>query len=89
MTGAWLVFLGIVAVALIYVVLPIVADTFLRYRAKRMVHCPVENKPARVLVDAPLAALTAVPGPPKLRIDRCSFWPDRADCAQRCTHYLV
>ena len=81
MTGAWMVFVGIVGLALIFVVLPIVADTFLRYRAKRMVHCPVENKTARVL--------TAVPGPPRLRIDRCSFWPDRADCAQRCTHYLV
>jgi hypothetical protein len=89
MTGAWMVLLGIVAVGVVFVVLLTMADTFLRYRAKRMVHCPVENKPARVLVDAALAALTAVPGPAKLRIDRCSFWPDRADCAQRCTRYLV
>ena len=38
---------------------------------------------------APIAALTSVLGQPKLRIDRCSLWPDRADCAQRCTRYLA
>ena len=88
MTTALLTFLAIIAVALLYVILPIVADTFGRYRAKRMVHCPEENKPARVLIDATLAAMTAVPGPPKLRVDRCTFWPDRADCAQGCTRQL-
>lgn len=89
MTAPLLTFLAIIAVALLYVVLPIVVDTFARYRAKRMVHCPEEGKPARVLIDATLAAMTAVPGPPKLRIDRCSFWPDRADCGQRCTRLLA
>ena len=88
MTTPSLTFLAIIAVALLYVVLPIMADTFARYRAKRMVHCPEEDKPARITIDATLAAMTAVPGPPKLRVDRCSFWPDRADCEQRCTRQL-
>jgi hypothetical protein len=64
------------------------ADTFARYRTKRTVHCPEENKPARVVIDATLAAMTAVPGPPKLLVDRCSLWPDRADCEQHCTRQL-
>jgi hypothetical protein len=88
MTAPLMTFLAIVAVGLLYVIVPIVADTFFRFRHKRIVQCPEEGKPARVLFDATLAALTAVPGPPKLRVDRCSFWPDRADCAQRCARDL-
>ena len=80
--------LAVLAIAALYVILPIVADTFTRFRGKRTVHCPTENRPARVIIDATLAAMTAVPGPPKLRVDRCSFWPDRIDCDQRCTRAL-
>ena len=89
MSAIWMVLVALLGLVVISVVLPIVADTFLRYRTKRVVHCPVENTNARVLVDAPIAALTSLLGQPKLRIDRCSLWPDRADCAQRCTRYLA
>ena len=89
MSATWMILVAVLGLVVIFVAIPIMADTFLRYRAKRVVHCPVENTNARVLVDAPIAALTSVLGQPKLRIDRCSLWPDRADCAQRCTRYLA
>jgi hypothetical protein len=89
MTAPWLTFLAIIGIAVLYVIVPIVADTFMRFRARRMVHCPEEGKPARVQIDATFAAMTAVPGPPKLMVERCSFWPDRADCAQQCTRDIT
>jgi hypothetical protein len=89
MTAPWFTFLAIIGLAILYVMVPIAADTFWRYRPKRTVHCPDEDKRARVQIDATLAAMTAVPGPPKLLVQRCSFWPDRADCAQRCTRDLA
>jgi hypothetical protein len=88
MSMSWMILVALLGLTAIAVVIPIVSDTFLRYRAKRVVRCPVENTNARVLVNAPIAALTSVLGMPKLRIERCSLWPDRADCAQRCTRYL-
>jgi hypothetical protein len=89
MTAPSLTFFAIIGVAVLYVVLPIVADTFMRFRGRRMVNCPEQDRPARVQIDATLAAMTAVPGPPKLLVQRCSFWPDRADCAQRCTRDMT
>jgi hypothetical protein len=89
MTAPWLTFLAIIGVAVLYVILPIAADTFRRFRGRRMVHCPEEGRPARIQIDATVAAMTAVPGPPKLLVQRCSFWPDRAGCAQRCTRDLA
>ena len=89
MAAPWLTLFAIIAVAVLYVIAPIVADTFMRFRDRRTVHCPEENRLARVELDATLAAMTAVPGPPKLMVRRCSFWPDRADCAQRCTRYIT
>jgi|KBSSwiStaDraftv2_1062776.scaffolds.fasta_scaffold569676_2 hypothetical protein len=89
MTAPWLTFFAIIGVAVLYVIVPIVADTFMRFRDRRIVHCPEQDRPARVQIDATLAAMTAVPGPPKLMVERCSFWPDRADCAQRCTRHMT
>jgi hypothetical protein len=39
---------------------------------------------AEVQVDAGHAVLTAIPGPPEVRVQDCSLWPDRHGCAQRC-----
>jgi len=89
MSLAWMILVASLGLIAIAIVIPIASDTFLRYRSKRVVHCPVENTNARVLVNAPIAALTSVIGPPKLHIERCSLWPDQAGCAQRCTRYLA
>ena len=88
MSMTWTILVALLGLTVVAVVIPIASDTFLRYRRKRVVRCPVENTNARVLVNAPIAALTSVLGMPKLRIERCSLWPDRADCAQRWTRYL-
>jgi hypothetical protein len=80
----WILLLLIAAVALLYVVLPIMADAFARHRPAQLVRCPETGETVRVQLDATLAALTAVPGPSKRRVAQCTRWPERQDCAQEC-----
>jgi hypothetical protein len=84
MSTAWVLLLVIGALAVFYVLVPVVADAFTRYRRKRLLRCPETGMAAEVQVDARHAALTAIPGPPELRVADCSLWPDRHGCAQRC-----
>jgi hypothetical protein len=84
MTTPWITLIAIAALGLIYVLIPIAASVFARYRLARTLRCPETGDPARVRIDARHAALTAIPGPPDLRIASCALWPERAGCAQRC-----
>ncbi len=84
MNAPWITLLAIAAAAVFYVLVPVVADTFYRYRQKRAVRCPETGAEAEVQIDAAHAALTAVPGPPELRVEVCSLWPERQGCAQAC-----
>jgi hypothetical protein len=70
-------------VALYYGVL-LMAETYYDFRPAQTVRCPETGKPVRVQLDATLAALTALPGPPKLRVKECPLWPERRDCGQDC-----
>jgi hypothetical protein len=76
--------IAIAALALVYVVAPIVGGVFFRFRRRRMLRCPATGLTAEVTIDAGHAALTAVPGPPRVRVAECSLWPEREDCEQRC-----
>jgi hypothetical protein len=70
-------------VALYYGVL-LVAETYYDCQPTQIVRCPETGKPVRVQLDATLAALTALPGPPKLRVKQCELWPKHRDCGQDC-----
>jgi hypothetical protein len=84
MDTPWTVFIAITALALGYVVGPVMLDVFSRFRRRRIVRCPETGLLADVAVDARRAALTAVPGPSDVRVVTCSLWPEREGCAQRC-----
>jgi len=84
MTDPWLVIAGIVALAVGYVLIPVVADALARFRTPRRVSCPESGTGAEVEVDASYAALTAAIRVPVARVKRCSLWPARLGCAQRC-----
>ena len=83
-----LIFAGVAAIGLLYVVLPIVADVFGRYRERKVVRCPETGLVVDVQIDARHAAATAVPGPPELRVRECTLWPERAGCGEHCTAEL-
>jgi hypothetical protein len=75
---------SIVAVGVLYVMVPVVIDTYFRFRDKRTVHCPESGLAAKVQADAWHAAATAIPGPPRVHLVGCSLWPEHEHCGQEC-----
>ncbi len=75
---------AIAGIGLVYVVLPVMLDAFMRYRKIRRVTCPEEKKTALMNVNAKAAALAAAQGKAQLRVSNCSLWPEKRGCAQRC-----
>ncbi|MBI2371269.1 MAG: hypothetical protein HYV08_13740 [Deltaproteobacteria bacterium] len=75
---------AILALAFLYVLLPLVLTTVARYRGSRALQCPETGGLAAVSVDAVQAGVTSAFGKPRLRVSRCSLWPNRWDCGQGC-----
>jgi hypothetical protein len=84
MSHPWIVLLAILAVGLFYVLLPLVADTFRRFRSPSILSCPEVGGMAEVGIDASRAALTSAFGRPLLQVKSCSLWPERERCKQDC-----
>jgi hypothetical protein len=84
MSALWITLAAMAALALGYVIAPIVADVSFRFRARRTVRCPATGLAAEVKIDARHAALSAIPGPPEIRVAECSLWPEHAGCEQKC-----
>ena len=84
MSAPWIVIAAIVAVAVCYVLLPVVADTFRRFRGKKSVTCPETGRQAEMGIDAGRAAWTSAFGRALLRVKNCSLWPERKGCEQDC-----
>jgi hypothetical protein len=80
----WIIVSSILALAVLYVLLPLVAETFRRFRGTRLLRCPVTGEEADVEVDAGRAALASAFGRVLVRIKGCTLWPERKDCAQDC-----
>jgi hypothetical protein len=74
----------IVSLGVLYVVLPVVADTYRRLRGMRTVTCPETNEPAAIELDAMRAALRSAVLSPDVQVRRCSHWPEREHCGQEC-----
>jgi hypothetical protein len=55
---------------------------------KKSVRCPETGHPARVGVDARRGALGVTFGIPRLRVETCSRWPERAKCDQACREQI-
>jgi len=79
----WLVTM-VLALGLLYVVVPVVWHTYREYRDRRTVVCPETGTSAEVDFDARKTAWTAAYRTPKPEIRGCSLWPERSGCAQRC-----
>ncbi len=74
----------IVAVGILLVLLPVMAYTFTRYRAPRVLACPETGEQVRLGIDAARAALTSALGRPRLRVRWCTLRPLWDGCAQSC-----
>ena len=75
---------AIVSVGLLYVIMPIMLDTYRRFRGTRVVTCPETQQPASVNLNAKQAVLHAAIGADHFVVERCSRWPARHDCGQQC-----
>ncbi len=82
--NAWIVLPAIVVVAVLFVLLPVGAATFARYRRPRQLRCPLAATDASVQVDAARAALWELIGARLLRVRACSRWPRAWGCRQQC-----
>ncbi len=74
----------VVALGGLYVLLPLVINTFQRYRNKRVMTCPETGSLAEVDIDSRRAALTSAIGRPLVRIKNCTLWPKRKGCDEDC-----
>ena len=84
MSSPGIVIIGILAVAVLYVLVPRVLHILALYRAPRAVSCPETGEPVRLDLDASRAALSSAFGQPRLRVSWCTLWPQRKGCAQAC-----
>ncbi|HUI55690.1 MAG TPA: hypothetical protein VLY04_12005 [Bryobacteraceae bacterium] len=76
----------IVAIAAVLAIVAIerLVRSWLKYRGRRVITCPENQRPAGVTVDARHAATSALFKVPELRLSTCSRWPERAGCGQQC-----
>lgn len=89
MAAPWITLAAIAVLAVVYVLAPIVAHVFFRFRRPRTVRCPETGVTAEVQLDARQAAFTAVPGPPRTHVVSCTLWPHRQGCAERCVAQIA
>lgn len=74
----------IIALAVLFVLLPLVAHTYQRYRYKKALKCPATEELAEVDIDAPRAAFSSAFSRPLLRVKNCTLWPERKGCGEGC-----
>jgi hypothetical protein len=84
MPSAFVLVLAIVALGFGYVVVPVVAEAYTRYRGRRIVTCPETKTSEEIAVDARRAAISAAFGEARLDVTECSRWTANAGCARAC-----
>jgi hypothetical protein len=79
-----LVILGVLAIGLVTVVLPVVLTTLADHREPKSLVCPETGLATTVRVDAGRAARGAIVGRVRLAVQSCARWPERRACGQGC-----
>jgi len=78
----------IAAVGALWVVGPVIVDTYRRVRGVKTVTCPESGTSADVELDVAEATASAAVGPPHLVVTRCSRWSETHSCDQECITQL-
>lgn len=87
MSTQLLIVLFIALVVAAYVIIAVAA--YVRMRGTRIVICPETERAAAVSVDASHAALGAMRERADVRLETCSRWPERKNCAQGCVAQIA
>lgn len=80
---------AILALGVVYVLLPVVVGAFRRYRGTKTLRCPETGDHAEVDLDERHATFTAAFKKPDLRVTQCSRWPEKDSCDEDCLHEPV
>jgi len=78
------VLLGVLVLAIVYVMLPVGFAIYSTWRRPRRLRCPVTERDTLVGVDAYGAGVAAAFGGSSLRVHECSLWPENSGCGQEC-----
>ena len=84
MNAAWIAIVAILALATVYVLIPVASDSYLRYRRRRVVTCPESGALVEICADARRAAFSSLFGKSRLKVKTCTRWPERKGCNQSC-----
>ena len=87
MNRVYLLIGGIVFLGSIYVIAPLVTDSYRRYRKRRTVVCPETGQIAEVELKAVRASLMSALGKHWVRVKGCSLWPRKKCFGQECMEY--
>ena len=84
MNRLFLLTVGIITLGTYFVIAPVVADTYRRYRRRKTLICPETGQIAEVDLKAVTASVFSALGKHWVRVKWCSLWPRRKGCAQEC-----
>lgn len=84
METVWVLIAAVILLGFFYVLVPLVINTFQRYRSKRVLRCPETGMLVEVEIDAEQAAVSSPFGKPILRVKNCTLWPEKEDCHMEC-----
>ena len=84
MNRVFLLIIGTVLLGSVYVVAPLLSDSYRRYRGRKTVICPKTGQIAELELKAKRASVLAALGTRWLRVRHCSLWPRNKGCAQKC-----
>lgn len=79
---------GVVLLGSVYVVAPVVSDTYRRYRGRKTVICPETGQIAEVDLKAKQASVLSAFGKQWVRVKWCTLWPRKRGCAQECVRNI-
>ena len=88
MQSPWLAVLLILTAGAVFVLLPTMLTTLYEYREKKSVTCPEMGRTAEIGVDAGRAARSSMFGRLRLKVQSCTFWPERKGCHEDCLRSL-
>ncbi len=84
METVWVLIAAVILLGFFYVLVPLVINTFQRYRKKRVFRCPETGMLVEVDIDAQHAAFSSPFGKPLLRVKNCTLWPEKEGCHMEC-----
>ncbi|MGH7823388.1 MAG: hypothetical protein ACREQ9_26810 [Candidatus Binatia bacterium] len=79
-----LVIAAVVVLGVLFVLVPVMSNAYYRYRGRHVVLCPENRRSAVVEIDGRRVAAASALGKTRLRIARCSRWPEHEECDRGC-----